>query len=130
MVPTVNVPTLAARAALELRAVKRRTRSGLRFTPWRQIAEELARRGLGRYLPSDVADAVRALPVELHPEAGLPPGALTVMEEGWRRGWALEHPSEPFPGMREAQRRAREALFVRASDSLVDMLTREELGRC
>src|SRR3712207_1801845 len=108
-----------AREALELartmRATRRRTRSGRRPIPWTQVLEELERSGYGRLDLVDLQHQLAGLPLETHPAA--PPSAdeLEAVDRSWREGWAADHPGEPFPGVAEAQRRAREAMFSRAA---------------
>ncbi len=107
------IPPPAAELARELRT-KRRTRSELnnvraveRFRPWTQIADEVARQGLGRFDPSDLAEAVGRLPMEGHQQAPRSAQELAQLEGGWREGWAEEFPGEPWPGLADAQRRIR-----------------------
>jgi hypothetical protein len=107
----------AAELARELRR-RRRTRTGLkgvratmRWRPWPEIADELARQGHGRHAPQDVADAVARLPLEGHELAPPPAAELAQLEEGWRAGWLEEFPGEPWPGRAEAQRRIRAKNF-------------------
>lgn len=96
----------AAELARELRA-QRRTRSGRRWRPWPEIAEELERRGLGRWDPRELSEAVARLPIEGHALAPRSAEELAELERGWRAGWAAEFPGEPWPGLEEAQRRTR-----------------------
>lgn len=107
------IPQEAAQLARELRT-KRRTRSELnnvraveRFRPWAEIADEVARQGLGRFDPRDLAEAVGRLPLEGHQAAPRSAQELAQLEAGWRDGWAQEFPGEPWPGLAEAQRRIR-----------------------
>ncbi len=107
------IPAAAAELARELRQ-KRRRRAGLknvravgRWRPWPEIADEVARQGLGRFDPQDLADAVARLPLEGHELAPRSPAELERLEAGWRQGWAQEFPGEEWPGLAEAQRRMR-----------------------
>jgi hypothetical protein len=107
------VPIEAAQLARELRQ-KRRRRSGLknnaavgRWRPWPEIADEVARQGLGRFAPADLAEAVAGMPLEGHELAPRSAGELEQLEAGWRAGWDEEFPGEPWPGRFEAQRRIR-----------------------
>ena len=107
------IPLEAAQLARELRT-KRRTRSELhnvravdRFRPWAEIADEVARQGLGRFNPRDLAEAVGLLPLEQHQEAPRSAQEIAQLEAGWRQGWAEEFPGETWPGLGEAQRRIR-----------------------
>lgn len=111
---TGGISREAAALALELRTQKRRTRSGLknvravlRFRPWPEVADELARQGYGRHNPRDLADAVGRLELEAHPEARTSPEDLERLEASWRAGWDEEFPGEPWPGVSEARRRIR-----------------------
>lgn len=101
-----QLPREAAELARELRR-QRRTRSGLRFRPWPQVADELERQGFGRWDAVDLADAVSRLPLEGHALAPRSAAELARLEEGWRQGWAEEFPGEDWPGLAEAQRRIR-----------------------
>lgn len=111
---TGGISLQAAELARELRAEKRRTRSGLknvpavrRARPWSDIAAELARQGHGRHSPTAIAEAVGRLPLETHPEAPAPAAELEALEGSWRAGWAEEFPGEEWPGLSEARRRIR-----------------------
>ena len=73
--------------------------------------------------------AVRALPPDAHPAAGPTAAQYDALEASWRAGWAEEHPGEPWPGVRAAQRLAREALFSRAAESVSGLQTREEFEK-
>lgn len=102
------VPEHVARVARELR-VARQTRSGKRAKPWNEIADELERRGLGRFKPADLSQAVEAhLAIDAHPLAPLPKGEQARIERTWRDGWAEEFPGEPWPGLEVAQKRLRD----------------------
>lgn len=101
------IPQAAAELARELR-VKRRTRSGERFTPWDQIADEVARQGHGRFGAQDLAAAAENLPLESHPLARLNERMQQALEDGWREGWQEEFPGEPWPGMEAARARIKQ----------------------
>jgi hypothetical protein len=101
-----SIPPELAELARAMR-VRRRTRSGLRETPWRQIADELHRRGHGRIDPTALAEACAALPLETHPLAPPTPAAIEGVEASFRAGWAADFPDEPWPGLEEARRRLR-----------------------
>lgn len=108
-----SIPLEAAQLARELRT-KRRRRSGLknnaavgRWRPWPEIADEVARQGLGRFDPRDLAEAAGLLSLEGHALAPRSPQERDQLERGWREGWDAEFPGEPWPGQEEAQRRIR-----------------------
>lgn len=103
----MKIPDAAARRAGELRA-SRRTRSGLRMRPWREIADILELEGHGSFAPDALADAVAGLPLEEHPLAATSPELWRAHEASWRRGFDEEFPGEPWPGLAEARRRIRE----------------------
>jgi len=102
----VTVPLEVALAAREMRT-RRRTRSGSRWRPWPQIADEIARLGLGRFDPVDLGHAVARLPIEAHPAAPPPAAELARVTESFRRGWAEEFPGVAWPGLEEARRQLR-----------------------
>lgn len=101
------VPPKVALEALELRQ-PRRTASGYpRPRPWPLIADEMARRGHGRFTPGDLAAAVGALPLQDHPLAPLPRAEVDRLEGHLRAAWQAEFPRAEYPGHAEAQRRLR-----------------------
>jgi hypothetical protein len=100
----MSVPVDVARRAQVLRWRHRRTRSGVRLTPWPIVRDELARQGLGRWPVPQLVQAVLGLPVEEHPVAPLEPGELERLERSWRAGWELERPGQPWPGLEVAKR--------------------------
>ncbi len=100
------IPLEAAQLARELRQKHRRP-SGRRWRPWAEIADEVARQGLGRFPPGDLADAVSRLALEGHALAPRSAAELEGLERSWRAGWEEEFPGEPWPGREEAQRRIR-----------------------
>lgn len=102
----VVVPPDAIAAARELRT-KRRTRAGVRWRPWVEIADELARRGLGRFDPTTLAEACGNAAAAAHPLAPLLDADRERLERSWREGFAVEFPGEPWPGLRLAQERIR-----------------------
>ncbi len=101
-----KVPREVAERARELRQ-PRRTGSGVRDKPWRQVADELRAEDRGNWQPEDLADAVNRLPIESHPLAPNP-AEYSKVEASWRQGFAEEFPGEEWPGLEEAKRRIRE----------------------
>lgn len=102
------VPPNVAGRARELRTL-RRTRSGRRWRPWQEIADQLALEGLGRWSPADLSQAADTLPADEHPLAPMSDDVAAELEQGWRDGWNQCFPGEAWPGLEEAQRRIREA---------------------
>lgn len=103
----MRVPAPIATRARELRT-QRRTRSGARWRPWSEIADELERQGHGRFDPTEIARAVLALPADRHPDAPMLEWDAQTIEHSFRAAWADEFPGEPWPGLAEAQRRFRD----------------------
>lgn len=110
--PSRPVPTPVALRARELRD-RRRTRSGTRFRPWREIADMLSFEGFGAFVPSELAAAVSALPIDTHPTAPADAATISAREADWRKGWAEEFTDKPWPGLAEAQRQIRKKHLAR-----------------
>jgi hypothetical protein len=100
------IPLDVVELACHLREVTHRGRNGTpRPRSWQWVSDELRRRKKGIYAAADLARAVAAIPVQMHPRAGLRSEEMKRIEESWRRGWAENFPGEKYPGLLEAQRR-------------------------
>lgn len=108
MAAAAKLSVIPHETAVQARALAQHWREKAPRKRWALVADELERRGLGRWLHYEIADAVTGLPAEAHPDAGLGDNEMSAVLDSWIDGWAVEFPSEPWPGLTEAQRRIRE----------------------